>query len=70
MGNMEAMFVWLYLIPACLSAAYVFFDAINRDKSIIMAFVIAALVLFVAWPLGFIFWLILRPKKAPAVKPV
>jgi len=50
------LLAWVY------SGVWAYVDARNRGKPPLF---VALLVMFVAWPLGIVIWIVLRPEKRP-----
>ena len=60
MEILGAIFGLAYLVIAVLSVIWAYGDAERRGKS---GCLVALLVIFLAWPLGLLVWLIFRPER-------
>jgi len=59
-GLLGGIFGLAYLVVVVLSVIWAYADAEDRGKS---GCLVALLVIFLAWPIGLLIWLIFRPEK-------
>ena len=60
MGILGAIGGLAYLVIAVLSVIWAYSDAESRGKS---GCLVALMVIFLAWPVGLVVWLIFRPEQ-------